>query len=161
MKVAKIEHYRCGEPAGKWGLTSYVWIPDEMAEEEFETLCGTARKAYMDAERAMKAATPLAAPGYGATILPNTPDEKTVRQLRAEYETRAKAYKEYQKTVADNRKPFTKHLVEASGDSIKLFWDHPPAVSTKLDWGHNHGTTIEHGETEMQDYPPQKEEEYS
>jgi hypothetical protein len=162
MKLARIEHWRCGEPIswkGGGGYT-YVWVADEMTAEELETLCGHARTSYLDAERAAKAATPVAPPGYGAQIMPGIPDDKTVGELRREYDALAKAYKEYQETCDRARKPFGHWLQLHSNGTVKLFWNNEPALQVEIDWGHNHGVTIDHSPTKLQDYPfPQEHDE--
>lgn len=164
MKLARIEHWRCGEPMhwrGRNGST-YVWVPDDMAAEELDSLCEQAREAYLAAEREFKAATPVAPPGYGASIAPNTPDTATVGELKAEYEAKAKAYKEHQALVERSRKPFAWHLSQASGGAVVQFWENKPEVEVELSWGHSHGVAIDHSPTSLADYPfPEDEDDYA
>ena len=163
MKLARIEHWRCGEPISwKHGSTgyTYVWVPDDMDEQELDVLCDEAQASYLNTEHEFKKLAPVSPPGYGATISSNTPDTKTVGELRAEYETQAKSYKEHQVAVEKSRKSFAWHLKEVSGGTIIEFWAEKPDLETKLEWGHNHGVTIEHSPTVLGDYPfPQAEDD--
>jgi hypothetical protein len=162
MKLARIEHWRCGEPISwKHGTGyTYVWVPIDMSEEELDALCEEAQKSYLDTEHEFKKQAPVSPPGYGAIIAPNTPDTITVGELRAEYEERAKAYKAYNEHVDTSRKSFAWHLKKVSGGTIIEFWAEKPDLETKLSWGHNHGVTIDHSPTNTGDYPfPQAEED--
>jgi hypothetical protein len=162
MKLARIEHWRCGEPMnwrGGGGYT-YVWVPDEMSAEELDALCEQAQKAYLDAEHAFKTAEHAPPPSYGPLINNGTPDDKTVGQLRMEHAEQAKAHKEYQELVSKSRKPFAWHLNQASGGTVVQFWENPPDLKVELSWGHNHGVTLEHSPTLMADYPfPESEDD--
>lgn len=158
-KLARIEHYRCGQPAGKWGTSTYVWVPETMTADELQVFVDVARKAYMDAEEEMKLWQPQQPPGYGATIMPNTPDDKTVGELRAEYEVRAAKYKAYVAASEAARKPFAHHLNVVSGGAILQFWGREPDLDCECNWGHQHGVTIDMSETKIADYPPTNDEE--
>lgn len=162
MKLARIEHWRCGEPMyykGHNGST-YVWVPKDMTAEELDALCEEAQKAYLDTEREMKSAAPVAPPGYSGFVTNATPDDMTVGELRAQHEKQTQAYKEYQALVEKSRKPFGWHLHQVSGGEVLQFWGEKPELEVELSWGHNHGTTIDHSPTEIGDYPfPQDEDE--
>jgi hypothetical protein len=153
MKLAKVDHFRCGQPAGKWGLTTYVWVPDEMTEHDFGVLCETARATYLDREEEAKIFAPPP-PGYGPTISPATPDNTTVAELRAEYEAKAKAHKDYTDKQSAARKSFAELLIELSEGKIAYFWNGPVSLTHELSWGHNHGVRVEYGETKVKDFPP-------
>jgi hypothetical protein len=163
MKLARIEHWRCGEPISwKSGSGStYVWVPDEMLAEELDSFCDQAQKSYLDTEKEFRDAAPAPPPGYGATIKPNTPDTKTVGELRTEYETQTKDYKEYQALLEKSRKPFAWHLNMVSGGTIIQFWELVADLEVEVDWGHNHGVTIEHSPTSLGDFPFPKDEDDS
>ena len=158
MKLAKVEHYRCEQPAGKWGLSSYVWVPDDMSEHEFGLLCEAAKDKYLANEQAWKAAQPAAQPPYYLTV-EQLDDSVTVAEVKAAHKTQAEAYKEYEAKRRDARKKFTELLIEVSHGAIKYFWNEPSAVKHELDWGHNHSTVVDYGETKLNDYPPTIEEE--
>jgi hypothetical protein len=158
MKLARIEHWKCGEPMS-WrggGSYTYVWVPEEMTAEELDTLCEKAQQEYLETERVFKSLAPVSPPGYGVTIHPNTPDTMTVGELRAKYAADAKAYKEHQEAVSKSRKPFAWYLgykYNALSTGVLQFWQHKPDLEVKVDWGHNHGVTIEHSPTVLGDYP--------
>ena len=155
MKLARIEHWRCGEPIswrGGGGYT-YVWVPDEMTTEELDVLCDRAQKSYLNTEAEFKKLAPISPPGYGASIMPNTPDTKTVGELKAEHEAQTKAYKEYQAMVEKARRGFAWHLKQESDNTILQFWEKDADLQVELSWGHNHGVTIDHSPTRTADYP--------
>lgn len=159
MKLARIEHWKCGEPVG-WKNTSgstYVWVPDDMTEDELDNLSEAARKAYLAVEEEFKKISPPYPPGYGASV-EHYPDAWTVAQIKADHSAKEKVYYQYQDKAALARKPFSWHLQQASGGTIKLFWEIEPAISTELHWGHQHGTTIEYGATQFGDYPPDEDD---
>ena len=157
MKLARVDHYRCEQPAGKWGLYSYVWVPDTMTEDEFGVLCEAARSAYLDNEQEWKKAAPVYPPGYGASV-EQYPDGMTIAEVKAAHAEKEKAYKDYETKRANARKHFAELLVEASAGTIKKFWNEPPAIKHQLDWGHNHGVTIEMSDTKISDFPPEDED---
>lgn len=152
-KLAKIEHYRCNQPAGKWGLTTYVWVPEGWDADTLQQFVDAAVKSYLDTENEFKKLTPVSPPGYGAIVTPDTPDTLTVGELKAAHEAQTTTYKQYQAMVEKSRHPFAWHLKEVSGGAVRQFWEQTPELSVEADWGHNHGVTIEHSETKVQDYP--------
>jgi hypothetical protein len=163
MKLARVEHYRCGEPmAWKSGEGyTYVWVVDDMTEPQFDAIVEKAQKSYFDAEQAYKNESVVKAPpGYGPTIMPNTPGDKTVQELRDEYEVLAAAYKAHCEKVQAGRRPFGYWLEQHGEGRIKQFWSGRPDINVVLSWGHNHGMTIEHSPTVIKDYPfPADEDE--
>ena len=162
MKLARVEHYRCNQPAGKWGLTTYVWVPDGMSEHEFGLLCEAAREKYLANENEWRKSAPVQPPGYAPNLDPVRDKDKTVETVYAEWNAKALAFKEYDIKRANARKSFSVLLVEASNGAIKLFWNEQPAVGYELDWGHQHGVTLDMGETKLSDYPPSDgDEEYA
>jgi hypothetical protein len=163
MKLARVEHWRCGEPVG--GLrgcsSTYVWVPDEMTEDEFTGLCETARESYLEIEDNWKKSAPVyAPPGYSPNVQ-GYPPGKTVAEIMAEYEDKVKAWKAYEEMRVASRQPFAWHLQQASGDRIRLFWQVEPEISVELDWGHRHGDTLDYGETDIggNDYPPDESDD--
>jgi hypothetical protein len=159
MKLALVNHYRCDQPAGKFGLHTYVWVPDDMSEHEFGLLCEAARDMYLENEKRFKTNAPAFYPGQGPVILPTHEDKKTVGELRAEYNAIQKAWEDFEETKRNNRKPFSTLLVEVSNGAIKQFWQEPAAVTHKVNWGHNHGTTIDYGPTKIGDFPGQDDDD--
>jgi hypothetical protein len=159
MKLARVDHYRCEQPAGKWGLHSYVWVFNDMSEEAFGALCDQARTLYLDNERAWKNAAPVPPPGYSPSLDPIKDKGKTVDQVYEEWNQKTLAYKAYQDKQTNARKSFAQLLVELGNGAVKMFWNEPPEMKYELDWGHNHGTVIDMSPTKVPDYPPENEDE--
>ena len=162
MKLARIEHWRCGEPINWRGRESgytYVWVADDMTVVELEKLCDEARSSYLDTEAAYKKLTPITPPGYGVNVLTGTPDTMTVGELRAEHAAKEKAYKEWQARQSEARKPFAYWLELHGSGRIKQFHEERPAIVVELLWGHNHGVTIDYSSTRIADYPFPEEED--
>jgi|SRR5271170_1929141 len=161
MKLAEVEHYRCDQPAGKWGLSTYVWIPDDMSEHEFGLLCEAARDKYLENERENDTKQPALPIRY--LDLESTPpqysDSMTVAEVRAKVKEQTDIYKVFEIKRAQARKSFSKLLVEVSNGVILQFWDEKLAATHKLRWGHNHGVTVLYGETKIGDYSPEPPEE--
>jgi hypothetical protein len=155
MKLAKVDHYRCGQPAGKWGLTSYVWIPDEMSEHEFGLLCSAARDKYLENEHEWKKSTPPYVPAVD-----KYPDTWTLSDVRADQKKHETTYEAHMQKQREARKSFVELLTEVSNGAIKKFWTEEPAVKHEVDWGHQHGVTIDMGETKLGDWPSTEEEDY-
>lgn len=163
MRLARIEHWRCGEPIS-WkngGGYSYVWVSEDLTKEELSALCDKAQQSYLDTEQDFKRTAPINPPGYGPTIHSGMPDNMTVGELRRSYEAAEFAYKAYQKQVELARKSFTYWLELHGNGKIKQFHSPQPdtVLNVELSWGHNHGVTVEYGSTAIKDYPfPQEEE---
>ncbi len=157
-KLAKIQHYRCGEPIWREGYT-YVWVPESWDGLTLQDYVDAAQKSYLETENEFKKLAPVPPPGYGVTITPSTPDSATVAELKAEHAVKEKAYKEYQAMVDKSRKPFAWHLKQVSGGAVLQFWENEIRLTAEANWGHQHGTTIEYGSTKLQDYPFPKDED--
>jgi hypothetical protein len=160
MKLAKVEHMRCGQPAGKWGLSTYVWVPDEMSASEFDNLCERAASTYLDNEHTWKNTAPVQPAGYAPSLDPVRDKGKTVDQVYAEWNDKSLAYKTYEEKRKNSRKSFNELLVELSAGAVKYFWNGPVAFSHELSWGHNHGTEIDMSPTKVGDYPADEDEDY-
>jgi hypothetical protein len=159
MKLARIDHYRCAQPAGKWGLHSYVWVSDGMTEEALGVLCEMARTRYLGNERAWKDAAPVSPPGYAPHLDPIKDKGKTVDQVYEEWNAKVQAYNEYGEKQKNARKSFAELLVEASNGAVRSFWKEEPTLKYELDWGHNHGVEIDMSATKVPDFPPEDEDE--
>jgi hypothetical protein len=160
MKLARVEHWRCDEPVG-WKDSSgstYVWVPDDMTADSFENLCDDARTAYLAAEDEVKKLAPVRSPGYVGTIQ-GYADTATVAEVKAAHEASVAAWKVYEDKRITARRPFSWHLQQASGWTIKLFWEVKPELDYELSWGHRHGDTLDYGATVIGDYPPSKDED--
>lgn len=159
MKLAKVEHMRCGQPAGKWGLSTYVWVSDDMTQDAFAERCEIAANFYLENERTWKAASPVQPPRYAPSLDPVKDKGKSVEQVYAEWNEKTQAYKAYEEKRTNARKSFAAILIEYSSGTIKYFWDGPVAFSHELSWGHNHGTEIDMSPTKIGDYPADDDED--
>ncbi len=154
MKLARIEHWRCGEPVGwKDGSGStYVWVPEDLTEAEFDDLCDRAQKAYFASVEELKRLIPTSPCGYGPQF-ENFPD-KTVKEVVALHAEKKKAWDEQQAKRKAAQRSFTEILKDISGGVIKSFWDTTFALTAQLSWGHRHGEDIDMGPTKVRDFYP-------
>ncbi len=150
--LARVNHYRCDQPAGKWGLTTYVWVPRTMTEMEFEVLCEKARAAYFKAEEEQKKLSPAVPPGYGPQY-DKYPD-KTVAEVKAIHAEAEAEWKKRNAVVKAAQRSFAQILIEISEGVVKSFWDVELPLSYELHWGHHHGMDIDYGETKIKDPRP-------
>jgi hypothetical protein len=150
--IARVNHYRCDQPAGKWGLYTYVWVPKTMTEEKFEALCDKAQKAYFKAEAEMKKLLPALPPGYGPQY-DKYPD-KTVAEVKAIHAEAEAEWKKRNEVVKTAQRSFTQILKDISDGEVKGFWDIEFPISVDLHWGHRHGECIDYGETRVKDPRP-------
>lgn len=162
MKLARIDHYRCGEPID-WrngrGYT-YIWVPDHYTPERLQEEVDRAREMYIATEQAFKKNTPPPAPSWGTVDVSKYPDTMSVAEIKADVAKREEAYRAYRDECDLARKPFAWHLKKVSGEQILEFHEFKPTQVAECDWGHNHGTTIEHSPTELADFPfDEKDEE--
>lgn len=127
-----------------------------MTQSVFEDLCKQAREVYLSAERALKESSPVPPPGYSPNIQAY-PDTMTVAEMKADYEMKVTAYKAHQDLIIASRHSFAWHLVNLSKD-VQYLWKVPAAVTYDLSWGHNHGVTVDYGETKLGDYPPTEDD---
>jgi hypothetical protein len=159
MKLARIEHWRCGEPIG-WKDTpgsTYVWVPDDLTEQEFEDLCERARKEYFRSADELKKLIPTSPSGYGPQF-ENFPD-LTVKEVLAIHAEKKKAWDEQQAKRKAAQRSFTEILKDISGGIIKSFWDTTFPLDVKVDWGHNHGVDIQTGAENLGDFHPDGSDE--
>ncbi len=150
--IARVNHYRCGEPAGKWGLYTYVWVPKTMTAEEFEALCDKAQDAYFKAEAELKKLLPALPPGYGPQY--DKHPDKTVAEVKAMHEAATAEWNKRNEIVKAQQRSFTQILKEVSDGTVKGFWDIEFPISTDVNWGHRHGEQIDYGETKITDPRP-------
>jgi hypothetical protein len=154
MKLARVEHYRCGEPVD-WkggGGTTYVWVPDDLTEKEFEELCGKAQAEYFRSAEELKKLIPTSPCGYGPRF-ENFPD-KTVKEVLAVHAEEKKKWDAQQSKRKEAQRSFTEILKDISGGIIKSFWDTKFPISVELSWGHRHGEDLDMGATKVRDFQP-------
>lgn len=144
MKLAKIDHSRCGEHRA----TTYVWVADDMGPEELAKLTDEARNNYMAAIDACKN-SPDKPPYAGHE--PNYrsyPSTVTLAEAQADHDLKKAAYAAWQEQERAAQKTFATYLVDAAAGRIKQFWDAEPALKAGVSWGHRHGDQIDYGEIE-------------
>lgn len=145
-KIARINHYRCDQPAGKWGLSTYVWVPEVMTQEELEALCDKAQKEYFRAADATKKLSGLP-PGYSPQY-DKYPD-KTVAEVKAIHTAEVEEWTKRNAAVKAEQRSFAQLLTVVSDGVVWGFWDIEFPISLDLHWGHRHGEDIDYGETKI------------
>ena len=146
MKLACIEHERCGGFAGR----TCVWVPDDMTEAELERLARLARDSYLTAEKTAMSRDVVVGPGW-LPAYDKAADNVTVGEVRAQHKEQIKVYAEWKAKREAARKPFVDHLVAVSNGMVKRFFDfdQDAALCVGINWGHQHGVTIETSETKI------------
>lgn len=150
--LARVNHYRCDQPAGKWGTSTYVWVPKAMTTEEFEVLCEKARKSYLDAADAAKKLVGTPAPGYGPQY-DRYPD-KTVAEVKAIHAAETEAWSKRNVVVKAEQRTFAQILKDVSNGAVLGFWDVEVPIDVQVNWGHRHGNDIDYGETKITNPAP-------
>jgi hypothetical protein len=150
--LARVNHYRCDQPAGKWGTSTYVWVPKAMTTEEFEVLCEKARKSYLDAADAAKKLVGTPAPGYGPQY-DRYPD-KTVAEVKAIHAAETEAWSKRNVVVKAEQRTFAQILKDVSNGAVLGFWDVEVPIDVQVNWGHRHGSDIDYGETKITNPAP-------
>lgn len=140
MKLARIDHNRCGEH----DATSYVWVADDMNAEELDDLCVRAKDAHLKAAHEAKN---LDTPHPGHSPRFEAYPTKTVAEVAALHEARLTAWKAEHALRMQARKSFVDLLVQIGGGRVADFYQAEPAMETGVWWGHQHGTDIRYGET--------------
>lgn len=154
MKLARIEHDRCNE----FDCHTFVWIPDVMERDEFNKIVKLAQEEYLKAESEFKRMTRPLDPGYSPQYdkYPN----KTVAEVKTAFDEARIIYTEYEKKLSDARLHFCSHLIKASGDRIKSFWDGDFLITSHIDWGHRHGENLNYKEKSPDDFDLEGSQKY-
>lgn len=141
MKLARVDHIRCGE----WdGAFTYVWIEDDMTEEQFQKAVDRAADAYLQAVIEYMGANEQKHPpminweNNRARVVAEVLDERQVAET---------VYKNWEKKRREAIVSFDTYLCKEEG--IVDFWYEDPAITGEIDWGHRHGTPIDYGETRL------------
>lgn len=147
MKLARINHIRCRE----YSACTFVWVRDDMSEDELEARVYAAQKEYLAALTEFSQAEK---PVERAPYQPNWEKlrDRNVGEVldqHKEEKAKAKAFDEVRRKAL---KTFGEFLAKQEG--IESFWgaDDPPVMKGEVDWGHMHGTRIEYGETEWPEF---------
>ena len=144
MKLARLQHYRCGS----YDSSTLVWVPDSMTENELDALVHTAIQDSLDAENSVAGLVAPKQTGYWDFI--NKADgAKTISQVKAEWQAEQDEYKAWAAKRDAARKSFAQWLKECSGGKIELFYDVECPLEVDVNWGHNHGKRVDYGATEI------------
>ena len=157
MKLARIDHVHCHEPSFSDPIT-YVWVADDLSQDEFEDLVVDAVKAYDKAGKDFQEAEQPPYANWGMPQYDKYPN-RTVAEVKAEYNAAQALYRDWEERKRKAQANFAHHLVALGGGRIVEFWKEKPALSYALDWGHRHGQKIAHGETDIHDLPGTVEKE--
>jgi hypothetical protein len=144
MNLAKIQHYRCGQPES----VTLVWVPTDMTENELDALIKTAQQDCVDAEKKVEGQS---APPYRTywDWLSKADKSKTVSELEAEYAEHKATYDTWAAKRDAARKSFAQRLKDLSNGRVAMFWDEECPLETDCNWGHNHGVKVDYGETDF------------
>lgn len=156
MKLAKVVHDRCNE----YDNTTYLLVPDDLAEEEFDSACRRASTAYIRDAAAYKYHPTISDPGYSFSAV-GYPDDWTIGQAKLDWQEKKAKYEEWKEKRQSARRSFTVYLqaqIPGSADISDCEFE------TILIWGHQHGMgRIFYGpdpaDQDLQGIANQKEEE--
>ncbi len=146
LQLVCIEHERCSE------IDAYTFVlaPSAWTEDQVQERVEAAVNAYL---KALTAALKSEAPpndyrGYGSPPYDKHPD-RTVRDIKAEWEAKRQAWKAWDKERQAARTPFSRFLADEGFVSL---WDASHARAEAW-WGHRHGTPIDYSETVIDPVP--------
>lgn len=142
MKVARIDHIRCGE----YSACTIVWVRDNMSQTELEERVETAEREYIAALKEFSEQGER--PGTNAYGQPNweANRDRLVGDVLDEHKQAKVERAAYDKARQQALKTFDDFLTAQEG--IESFWQDNFALHGEMDWGHQHGTKIEYGETD-------------
>ena len=135
MKLIKINHERCGEPA----LTVYMGAKDNITAEQLDKDLKEAETRYWDARKDRAKKDPKPEYKFNISDYPETMTLKEIKEKIAEGELQVKLWQERQNKIDA---PFTKYM-EALG--YKCLWDiqEPDIINGYVNWGHKHGQDLQ------------------
>lgn len=137
MKLAKIEHYRCGE----WDANNYVWVPDAMTREELLVLVSAAQRDCREAEKTIEG---VEAPPHRSwwDFFEKADQNKSLATVKLEYAEHEAHYKAWEAKRDAARKSFWQRLCGLSGGKVLSFSDGECGLEVECDWGHSHGLKV-------------------
>lgn len=144
MQLAKVRHWRCGDPAG----TTLVWAPDDMTFDQFRAAVSRAEDAYLKFAKEWPNLATVPNPGYQPNY--KAFPDLTVREVEAQFEAAKQAYNAAEAERNKGYKSFGDYLTE---EGLTSFWNVEPELGIDADWGHNHRLHLELSETEIKDLP--------
>lgn len=150
MKLAKITHERCDEYDGY----TYVVVPDEMTQEEFDNAVYSAQKEYIefvteyDKVKKILNESSFAYNNPLMRFYDKYPD-KTVAEVKEIYAAKSAEHAEASKLKAQSYREFGTYLKDFG---ITPLVEYEAEINKDLDWGHRHGSSINH-ERRVEDMP--------
>jgi endonuclease YncB( thermonuclease family) len=141
MKLAKIDHYRCGD----YDSTLYVVIPDDMTVDQLDELVSLASDKAIEAERVGQGVAPV----YPRRdiLIQTMPKTSTLAEVDSAFEEQKHEYDAFQKKKDEARRSFYSWLGEVSGDRIMAVHDYDFGdFEVSCSWGHNHGVSLDYAE---------------
>jgi len=140
MKLARVEHDRCGS----YDSTTFVWIPDDMTEDEFDKIASAAQKDYLSMVDDFNRSPRIANPGFHPRY--EQYPYNTVAEIQRWHKEKLDAWTAWEAKERESRQSFSHFLVAAREGKIKLFYDVPAAVTVTVNWGHRHGQQLDYRE---------------
>lgn len=147
MQLIRVTHRRCGDFDGN----TFVLAPDEWSRTQAREAIYKAQAAYLDAiETAAKGNVPPNAwRPYGKPEYEKHPD-KTVTEVKADWDALAAEYKAWEEKQRKTRKHFENYLKD---EGFTLLWDEDAAHQFEVDWGHRHGQGLAYGDDKTDSMP--------
>jgi hypothetical protein len=147
MKLARVEHDRCGS----YDSTTYVWIPDDMTEDQLDKIASAAQKDYLEMVDDFNRSPRVANPGFNPRF--EQYPHNTVQQIQAWHKEKLDAWNTWEAKSKKSQQSFSHFLVAAGDGKIKLFYDVPLEIVVTVNWGHRHGQNLDYSEPS----PPEKD----
>lgn len=144
-QLARVEHIRCGE----FSAYTYVWVPADMTEAQFAKHVYAAEREYLAALKEF-AGSEKPSSAWPYSINWETHRDKNVGDVLDEHNEKLAQRKEREAKRREALKTFGQFLVKQEG--IESFWDVKPDINGEIDWGHQHGTKIDYGNTEWPEF---------
>lgn len=139
MKLARVEHIRCGEYAGY----TYLMVPDDLTEEQFQQDVNEVVAEYVrDVDLFNQQDPPVALLDIRTHEFP---PGTTVEQARAIVKVREQESNDWYARRAAFAKDFS-HYIKARGYIPIHEADH---LAADADWGHRHGQTFKYSADQL------------
>lgn len=156
LKLAIVQHWRCGEPAD---ATTFVWVPSAWTEDDLGAAVNRAKDAYIAAlrdaaELLTKEAPPN--PGWQWTDFAKLPEwqDKTIAEVQEAYKWALSAFNDWAKEHTRLTEPFANYLRAQGCEPWYMYSDlDTGGMLVECDWGHHHGTRYDLGDGPPPDWP--------
>lgn len=146
MRLIKIRHIRCSE----FAAYTYVFAPDLWSDELIQINLEEAQSKYFNAIKIAREKDPLPPGGiYGQPPYKDYPN-KTVQEVLDIHEEQKKVIKKWQDRQRNTKRSFIEFLKDEG--FIPIYEPDDDDVF-EVNWGHNHGTSIDYSETELDTLP--------